>query len=169
MKTHSSNRVLKIPDILFEAIIEEKKKYEKNRSRRINDKINPFKDYGFICCSTYGNPRSKGFHFKYYKQLIKENNLPNIRFHDLRATYCTTLLKNNFSPKAISMLLGHASELVSIDVYGDNEELISDCLSELEPFIEDVLPSKNRNKKDLSIDESVLEAIEEAILNLDIK
>lgn len=42
VKTESSNRVIPIPDILFEAILEERQKYEKNRKRRINDKNNPF-------------------------------------------------------------------------------------------------------------------------------
>jgi len=71
VKTFSSNRELEIPDILFEEILDEKKKYEKNKRRRINDKTTPFKDYDFIICSTYGNPRSKRFHFKYWKQLIQ--------------------------------------------------------------------------------------------------
>ena len=76
---------------MFNAIVEERKKYERNRSRRINDKNNPFLDLNYICCSTYGHPRSKSFHYKYFKKLLKENNLPNIRFHDLRHTYATRL------------------------------------------------------------------------------
>lgn len=60
VKTESSNRVIPIPDILFEAIMEERQKYEKNRKRRIND-TNPFFDGNYICCSTYGKPRSKSF------------------------------------------------------------------------------------------------------------
>lgn len=31
VKTESSNRVIPIPDILFEAILEERQKYEKNQ------------------------------------------------------------------------------------------------------------------------------------------
>lgn len=148
VKTFSSNRTLEIPDLLFEAILEERQKYERNRKRRINDKTTPFKDYDFICCSSYGNPRSKTFHFKYWKQLLKENNLPDITFHNLRTTYCTMLIKNNFNSKAISKQMGHATEIISVDVYGDNEEIISDCLEELEPFIEDVLPDKEESKED---------------------
>ena len=30
----------------------------------INNKNNPFQDLGYICCSTYGRPRSKGYVFK---------------------------------------------------------------------------------------------------------
>ena len=59
LKTKNSERVLDIPDYLFEVILEERKKYEKNKRRRINDKNNPFLDQGYVCCSTYGKPRSK--------------------------------------------------------------------------------------------------------------
>ncbi len=160
VKTHSSNRELYIPDLVFEAILEERKNYEKNRSRRINDKTTPFKDYNFICCSTYGNPRSKAFHFKYWKQLLKDCNLPDMRFHDLRATYCTLLIKNNFNLKAISKIMGHSSEIISVDVYGENAEIIEDCLNELEPFIKLVEPTdeiKNGDELLDGIDENIIE------------
>ena len=62
LKTESSDRIIPILDILFEAIIEERQKYEKNRRRRINDKHNLFFDGNYVCCSTYGKPRSKNFH-----------------------------------------------------------------------------------------------------------
>ena len=158
VKTFSSNRELQIPDIVFEAILEERKKYEKNRSRRINDKTTPFKDYNFICCSSYGNPRSKSFHFKYWKKLLQDNNLPDIRFHDLRATYCTLLIKNSFNLKAISNLMGHSTEIISVDVYGDNEEIIGDCLDELEPFIKSVEPNEEKNENEIldGIDEKYI-------------
>lgn len=64
----------------------------------------------------YGRPRSKGFHCKYYKRLLAENGLPDICWHDLRSTYCTLLLKEAFNPKAVSKLMGHAKELITMDV-----------------------------------------------------
>ena len=70
LKTKNSERVLDIPDYLFEVILEERKKYEKNKRRRINDKNNPFLDQGYVCCSTYGKPRSKGFHNRYYNKIF---------------------------------------------------------------------------------------------------
>ena len=102
----------------------------------------------YIFILTFDNPRSKSFHFKYWKQLLKDNELPDIRFHDLRATYCTLLLKNNFSSKAVSKMMGHATDIISVDVYVDNEEIISDCLNELEPFIELVKPKEEDNNGD---------------------
>ncbi|MCD8067534.1 MAG: hypothetical protein LUE87_01320 [Lachnospiraceae bacterium] len=48
LKTPSSYRILPIPDYVFEAILEQRKIYEKNRSRRPNT----FQDLDFICCSS---------------------------------------------------------------------------------------------------------------------
>jgi len=151
LKTYSSKRNLPIPDLVYEAILEERKRYEKNRNRRKRE----FNDQGYICCSTYGNSRSKDFHYKYFKQLLRENELPDVRWHDLRASYTTLLLKNNFSSKAISKLMGHAGEIITVDVYGDNHEIITDCTSELLEFIEDVIPDNNEeNLLDIVIDVS---------------
>ena len=55
---------------------------------------------------------------------------------------CTILLKNDFNPKAVSKLMGHAKEIITIDVYGDKQEIIEDCLEVLEPFIDVVLPEE---------------------------
>ena len=46
--------------------------------------------------------------------------LPDICWHDLRSTYCTLLLNKDFNSKAVSKLMGHAKELITMDVYGDN-------------------------------------------------
>ena len=140
LKTYSSQRILDIPDMVFEAILEEKKRYERNKSRRINDKYNPFQDLGYICCSTYGHPRSKGFHFRYYKALLQENNLPQIRFHDLRHTFATLLLMNNYNLKAVSQLLGHASTIITANVYFDQEKVVIDCVKEITQYINKVKP-----------------------------
>ncbi len=76
--------------------------------------------------------------------------MPDIRWHDLRATYCTILLKNDFNPKAVSKLMGHAKEIITIDVYGDKQEIIEDCLEALEPFIDEVIPEEEE-EFDLSV------------------
>ena len=69
VKSFSSNRELDIPDIVFDAILEQRKIYEHNKHRRKNDKTNPFQDLGYICCSSYGRPRSKSYKFPYFKKI----------------------------------------------------------------------------------------------------
>jgi integrase len=147
VKTKSSNRWVDIPDVIFNKILDERKKYEINRKRRINDKSFPFRDDDYICCSTYGNSRSKGFYYKYYKRIFADNNIPYVTFHHLRSTYTTLLLKANFSSKAVSELLGHSSEIITVDVYTDKSKLIYDCLDKIEPYINDVIPNLNQTRK----------------------
>lgn len=157
LKSYSSERIIDIPDMLFEAILEERKKYNKNRSRRINDKSNPFSDLGYICCSTYGHPRSKGFHNRYYNKLKKENNLPDITFHDLRHTYTTLLLMNNFDLKAVSQLLGHASTIITANVYFDKNKIVVDCENELNKYIDKVKPVEKLSEKIIDITDTNLD------------
>jgi len=138
LKSRSSNRILNIPDIVFEAILEERQRYEINRHRRIRQ----FQDLDYICCSTYGRPRGASFCYQPFKQLLIQNNLPNIRFHDLRHTYATLLLKQDLSVKAISSSLGHAKMIISVDVYGDNNKIVEDATADIQVFIDDVIPKR---------------------------
>lgn len=145
VKTNSSKRELDIPNIVFEAILEEKKKYEANKRRRKNY----FQDLGYICCSSYGRPRSKGYHFKYYKQLLQDLGLPDLRWHDLRATASTTLLVAGFSPKAVSKLMGHSKEILCVDTYGDGRKLAAIKLDKLDSFIESVIPVETNENENV--------------------
>ena len=111
-----------------------------------------YSDVDYICCSSYGRPRSKDFYWKHYKKLLKDNGLPDIRWHDLRSTFCTLLLKNDFSPKAVSKLMGHAKEIISVDVYGDNTNMIPDEIPELLEYMEDVLPEASKEDTDMLSD-----------------
>lgn len=142
LKTSTSKRVLPIPDYVFEAILEERKINVRNRSRRKSQ----FLDSDYICCSNYGKPRSKDFHWKHYKRLLESAGLPDIRWHDLRSTYCTLLLKSDFNPKAVSKLMGHAKERITIDVYGDNQNIIPEEIPELIAYMNDVMPNKEEEQ-----------------------
>lgn len=142
-KTKSSERTIPIPDYVFEAILEERELYEKHKSR----KKTAFQDMGYICCSSYGRPRSKSYHWKYYKKLLSDCGLPDIRWHDLRSTFCTILLKNDFSPKAVSKIMGYAKEIITVDVYGDNQSIIADAVLEINNYMEEVLPCVNVEKE----------------------
>ena len=57
----------------------------------------------------------------------------------------TLLLKNDFNPKAVSKLMGHAKELITMDVYGDKRGILADCVDELQAFIEEALPNADQD------------------------
>ena len=39
--------------------------------------------------------------------------------------------------------MGHAKEIITMDVYGDNRGIIADCVDEIQPFIDEVLPTED--------------------------
>jgi integrase len=49
---------------------------------------------------------------------LRRANLPQIRFHDLRHTYASLLIKQGEHPKYIQGQLGHSSIKVTMDTYG---------------------------------------------------
>ncbi len=51
-------------------------------------------------------------------------------------------MKNDFNLKAISKILGHAKEIVTADIYVDNQEIIADGVGELKEYMDDVVPKK---------------------------
>lgn len=54
-------------------------------------------------------------------------------------------------------MMSHASEMVSINVYTYNVQIITDCLDELEPFIDSIKPKMDEKNKVKIIDNNVLE------------
>lgn len=76
-----------------------------------------------------------------------EANLPNIRFHDLRSTYCTILVKNEFNLKAISKIIEHATGIISVDVYTNNQEIITNYADEIQEYINKVTPTEKEIEK----------------------
>jgi integrase len=52
-----------------------------------------------------------------FKLLLKKAGLPETRFHDLRHTCATILLKARQHPKFVQEMLGHASIAITLDTY----------------------------------------------------
>ena len=75
---------------------------------------------------------------------ITKTKVPDLPFHKLRTTYTTILAKNDFSMKAISVLLGHSSEMITFKNYTDKNVIIQDCLTELEPYIDKIIPKEEK-------------------------
>ncbi len=51
-------------------------------------------------------------------RLCREAGLPVVRFHDLRHTHASLLLKSGVNPKVVSERLGHSSVAFTLDTYG---------------------------------------------------
>ena len=49
--------------------------------------------------------------------LIEKDELPTIRFHNLRYTCATPLLSRIVNPKIVSEMLGHATIAITLNTY----------------------------------------------------
>ena len=54
--------------------------------------------------------------------------------------------------------MGHAKELITVDVYGDNQNIIPEEIPELTSYIDDVLPKKtDESSMELEVLDTVME------------
>ena len=76
-----------------------------------------WQDNGLVFPSGVGTPLSGGNLNRAFKALLKRAGLPGIRFHDLRHTCATLLLRQGVNPKFVQELLGHADISLTLNVY----------------------------------------------------
>ncbi|MFF2856947.1 tyrosine-type recombinase/integrase [Peribacillus sp. NPDC058002] len=76
-----------------------------------------FNDYDLVVCTRYGNPLDSATLSKRLKAQAIKLGLPTIRFHDLRHTHVTLLIKQNVNVKVISERVGHTSIQINLDKY----------------------------------------------------
>ncbi|HAQ40802.1 MAG TPA: site-specific integrase [Clostridiales bacterium] len=68
-----------------------------------------YQDNNFICTMPDGNVIKPDYVSRTFKKLLNKNNMPIIRFHDLRHSSASLLLANGFGLKEVSNWLGHSS------------------------------------------------------------
>lgn len=69
------------------------------------------KDQGLVFPNIHGEPRTQ--RGPTLRKVLRQNGLPEIRFHDLRHTCATLLLSKNVNPKIVSEMLGHGAAMIS--------------------------------------------------------
>ena len=112
-KTQNSRRTLLLPDklrIVFESTLSR----QQNIAVFAGAGYNP---YRLVCCRTDGLPLSSNALNHQFKAALERSSLPAIRFHDLRHTNATLMLRNAVPAKIVSAMLGHSSIGITMDTY----------------------------------------------------
>ncbi|SDH62067.1 Phage integrase family protein [Aneurinibacillus thermoaerophilus] len=78
---------------------------------------NAYQDNGYIISKENGEPINPNYIFNHFKKLLQKANVPPIRFHDLRHTHATIMLKLGEHPKIVSERLGHSSIQMTLNTY----------------------------------------------------
>lgn len=76
-----------------------------------------YQDHGLVFCHGDGKPLHPDSVTKRFARLVRDSGLPTIKFHGLRHTHATVLLRALVHPKVVQERLGHSSIQVTLDVY----------------------------------------------------
>lgn len=131
-KTKNSRRTLILADSLFQ-IIEDHKIAQNEQAYTFGEGFNPYK---LINCRADGMPLSSATLNHQYKDILKANKLPDIRFHDLRHTNATLMLKNAIPAKIVSSMLGHSTVAITLDTYS---HVLTDMQQDAVNIVENIL------------------------------
>ena len=92
-----------------------------HRRRRLDErmyKADLWQERGLVFPSTVGTPLWGGNLNRAFKATLQRAGLPKCtRFHDLRHTFATLLLKQGVHPNFVQDLLGHADISLTLNVY----------------------------------------------------
>lgn len=68
----------------------------------------------------------------YYKKLIKELNIPELKFHGLRHSFATRCIESNCDYKTVSVILGHSNISTTLNLYvHPNMEQKKKCIDQM--------------------------------------
>jgi integrase len=113
------------------------KQLKKQKIRQSEKKLALGSNYNgeldLICSNMVGNPIEPTKIYKYYKEISRAADLPEIRFHDLRHTFATLFLQSNGNIKTLQQILGHSSISVTMDTYSHvTDEMLDSAAKNIE-------------------------------------
>lgn len=113
-KNNSSYRTLPLIPEIEKILLDEKTIQEENKKFFKREYKN---DDGYVCVNDDGSILKPDYVSHKFHQLLIDNKLRNIRFHDLRHSCASLLLHNNIQMKDIQIWLGHSSYNTTANLY----------------------------------------------------
>ena len=110
--SHSRRRIALSPSLAL--LLREYKDEQNVRGILLGESL---VDSDLVFCHPDGKPLDPGVVSHTFAKVLKKAGLPHIRFHDLRHTHATLLLKGGIHPKIVSERLGHANIGITLDTY----------------------------------------------------
>lgn len=113
-KNESSKRTIMIP----QEVVTELKKHKKAQAAEKLTWGDDYQKHNLLFAKENGEPMRPDTFYETHIKLISEAGLGHVRFHDLRHSVASALIKKGFSLKDIADLFGHSSIVVTGDIYG---------------------------------------------------
>ncbi|WHH57285.1 tyrosine-type recombinase/integrase [Petroclostridium sp. X23] len=131
-KTIKSHRTIVISDTIIAAL-----KYQQERQQENKDLLGEaYQDNDLVTCGADGSPINPSTFSRNFSDTLERNDLTHIRFHDLRHTNATLMLKSDIPAKIASERLGHSTIGITLDLYSHVlKEMQQDAASRLESLL----------------------------------
>lgn len=113
-KNASSFRSFPLIAEIKQLLINEKKRQEQNSKLLGQDYIRS----SYIFVWNDGKPYATEYVSQHFNRILKWNDLPHIRFHDLRHSCASILLSRGFTLKDVQEWLGHSDITLTANIYG---------------------------------------------------
>lgn len=105
-----------------------------------------WKENDLIFPSTVGTPLDLCNLLKEFKRVLIKAGLPEIRFHDLRHTAASIMLKHNIPIFTVSRVLGHSRPSITLDIYAHMIPGMQDQVAKLMDEVITPIPVSMREK-----------------------
>lgn len=90
--------------------------------------VNP----SFFVLTNDAKPTEPRTYRNYYKKLMRELDLPDLKFHGLRHSFATRCIESNCDYKTVSVLLGHSNISTTLNLYvHPNMEQKKKCIDQM--------------------------------------
>ena len=112
-KTDNARRKITLPPMTIEAL-------QSHRADQAEQRLllgPAYEDHGLVLAREDGVPWSPNKLSAAFGKVVRSQNIPQVRFHDLRHSHATQLLKQGIHPKIVSERLGHSSISITLDLY----------------------------------------------------
>lgn len=115
LKTKSSYRTLPLLPVIKTLLLEQKDRIRLYQKAFKSNYCNDYQDYVFT--NEYGKVYHSDTVSQAFRNVLKAHNLKHIRFHDLRHSCASLLLRHGISMKQIQEWLGHSNFATTADIY----------------------------------------------------
>jgi len=112
-KSKKSNRTVALLEICIPTLRRHKAAQGEEKLRAGAD----YTDRGLVFAGEDGEIWSPDTFTKAYRDLVRRTAFEHVRFHDLRHTHATQLLRQGIHPKVVSERLGHSTIALTLDTY----------------------------------------------------